>query len=159
MTPNEISFRKAEPADVNDLTSLINDAFRIAEEFFVEGNRITPEGVVEHMSTGEFLLAEREGKLIGSVYLEQRGDRSYLGLLSVDPAIQKGGLGSQVMLEAEDYCRNRGDKYIDIYVVNVREELIPYYSRRGYEEVGAAPFPEDVELKIPCHFISMTKVL
>lgn len=159
MTSTDISFRKAEPPDVVQITSLINEAFRIVEEFFVEGARITTDGVREHMSTGEFLLAEREGKLLGSVYLERRGDRSYLGLLSVDPKIQKGGLGSQVMLEAERYCRDRGDKHMDIFVVNVREELLPYYSKRGYEEVGTSPFPSDVKLKIPCHFIKMTKVL
>lgn len=159
MTSTDIRFRKAEAPDVVQITTLINEAFRIVEEFFVEGERITADGVREHMSTGEFLLAEREGKLVGSVYLERRGDRSYLGLLSVDPRIQKGGLGSQVMLEAERYCRDRGDKHMDIFVVNVREELLPYYSKRGYEEVGTSPFPSDVKLKIPCHFIKMTKAL
>ncbi len=159
MTSNEITFRKAEQSDVDQLKSLINEAFLIVEEFFVEGERITTNGVREHMLTGEFLLAERERKLVGSVYLERRGDRSYLGLLSVDPTTQKCGLGSQIMSEAEKYCRDRGDKYMDIYVVNVREELLPYYSKRGYEEIGTAPFPSDVKLKIPCHFIKMTKAL
>jgi N-acetylglutamate synthase-like GNAT family acetyltransferase len=159
MTSNEISFRKAEPPDVIDLTSLINEAFRVAEEFFVDEERITIEGVVEHMTSGEFLLAEREGKLVGSVYLERRGDRSYLGLLSVDPTIQKGGLGSQIVFEAEAYCRNRGDKHMDISVVSLREELLPFYSKRGYEEIGTSAFPSDVKLKVPCHFINMTKAL
>ena len=159
MASNQITFRKAERTDAAAVTQLINDAFRIVEEFFVDGDRITVDGVVEHMLSGEFLLAECERKLVGSVYLEQRGDRSYLGLLSVDPTIQKGGLGSQVVLEAEAYCRNRGDKHMDISVVSLREELLPFYSKRGYEEIGTLPFPSDVKLKVPCHFIQMSKAL
>ena len=157
MTSNEISLRKASPSDVEAITSLINSAFRIAEEFFVDEERITTQGVVEHMETGEFLLAERNGKLDGCVYLEHRGERTYLGLLSVDPTIQKGGLGSRIVSEAEGYCKNRGARFMDISVVNLREELLPFYGKRGYVEIGISPFQEEVELKRPCHFIRMAK--
>ena len=159
MTSNEINFRRAEPADVPAITLVINAAFKIAEEFFVEGERITSDGVIEHMVSGEFLLAEHEGKLVGCVYLEQRGDRSYLGLLSVEPTVQQGGLGSRILSQAESNCRDRGDQFMDISVVSLRKELLPYYAKRGYVEIGTSPFPSDVKLKLPCHFINMSKAL
>ena len=154
-----ISIRTAAPADAAKITDVINAAFRVAEEFFIDGLRIGQAEVEQLLGKGAFLLAEKGDKLSGSVYVEMRGERSYLGLLSVDPASQKSGLGSLLMNEAENYCRQRGSRFMDIYIVNLRQELPPYYRRRGYVENGTTPFPADVPVKIPCHFINMAKPL
>ena len=154
-----IPIRVAAPDDAAQITQVINAAFRIAEEFFVDGNRIGQDEVEQLLAKGNFLIAEADGKLNGCVYVELRGQRSYLGLLSVDPSCQKSGLGSLLMNEAENYCRARGSRFMDIYIVNLREELPSFYQRRGYVEHGTTPFPEDVPTKIPCHFINMTKPL
>jgi|SRR6185369_7239945 len=154
-----ISIRTAAPADAAKITDVINAAFRVAEEFFIDGLRIGQAEVEQLLGKGAFLLAETGDKLSGSVYVEMRGARSYLGLLSVDPASQKSGLGSLLMNEAENYCRQRGSRFMDIYIVNLRQELPPYYRRRGYVENGTTPFPADVPVKIPCHFINMAKPL
>jgi GNAT superfamily N-acetyltransferase len=97
--------------------------------------------------------------LDGCVYVELRGERSYLGLLSVDPMSQQGGLGSRLMSEAEEYCRERGSRGMDILIVSLREDLPSFYKKRGYVENGTSPFPPDVPTKIPCHFINMSKSL
>jgi len=153
------NIRIAAPADAPRITSVINAAFRIAEGFFVDGLRITQAEVEQSLVKGVFLVAEADDKLNGCVYVELRGERSYLGLLSVDPSSQQGGLGSLLMLEAEKYCRDRGSRAMDIYIVNLREELPAFYRRRGYVENGTTPFPEDVPTKVPCHFINMSKPL
>jgi GNAT superfamily N-acetyltransferase len=153
------STRIATPADAANVTAIINAAFRVAEEFFVDGNRITQAEVEKLLEKGVFLLAETGDQLDGCVYVELRGERSYLGLLSVDPNRQQGGLGSLLMNAAESYCRERGAHFMDILIVNLREELPSFYRKRGYVENGTTPFPEDVETKIPCHFITMAKSL
>jgi GNAT superfamily N-acetyltransferase len=149
----------ATVADAPGITAVINAAFRIAEGFFIDGNRITQTEVEESLAKGAFLLAETDGKLNGCVYVEMRGERSYLGLLSVDPTIQQSGLGSRLMNEAERYCRERGSHSMDILIVSLREELPAFYQRRGYVESGTTPFPTDVPTKVPCHFINMSKPL
>lgn len=154
-----IPIRIAVPADAAKITSVINAAFRIAEEFFIDGMRIGQAEVEQLLAKGEFLLAETDGKLNACVYIELRGERSYLGLLSVDPACQKSGLGSLLMLEAERQCRERGSRFMDILIVNLRDDLPAFYKHRGYVDNGTSPFPEDVPTKIPCHFINMTKPL
>ena len=161
MTPSNIAapIRLAVPADAGRITAVINAAFRIAEGFFIDGNRITQAEVEESLTKGAFILAENGHRLSGCVYVELRGDRSYLGLLSVDPSYQQGGLGSLLMSEAEKYCRERGSRAMDILIVSLREELPPYYEKRGYVQNGTSPFPPDVEIKIPCHFINMSKPL
>jgi GNAT superfamily N-acetyltransferase len=154
-----MTVRTAVPADAVNITNVINAAFRIAEGFFVDGPRISQAEVEELLVKGSFLLAEADDKLNGCVYVELRDERSYLGLLSVDPSCQKSGLGSVLMVEAENYCREHGARFMDIYIVNLREELPAFYRRRGYVENGTTPFPDDVPTKAPCHFINMTKPL
>ena len=151
--------RVADLDDAQQITAVINAAFRIAEGFFVDGNRITLKEVRQHLASGVFLVAENEAAITGCVYLELRGERAYLGLLSVDPALQQSGLGSRLMTAGEEYCRERGARFMDIYIVNLRTELPAYYRKRGYVENGTTPFPADVPTKQPCHFINMSKPL
>ena len=151
--------RVATTADAEKITAVINAAFRIAEEFFVDGNRITLAEVQESFARGAFLVACEAEVVSGCVYVEPRGERAYLGLLSVDPARQQSGLGSRLMSAGEDYCRARGAQFMDIYIVNLRTELPAFYRQRGYVENGTTPFPRDVPTKQPCHFINMSKPL
>ena len=152
------TIRVATPADAAKITGVINAAFRIAEGFFIDYDRITQSEVEQLLSKGAFLIAENDNQLDGCVYVELRGERSYLGLLSVDPDRQQGGLGSLLMNAAENYCCERGSGFMDILIVNLREDLPPFYRKRGYVENGTTPFP-DVETKIPCHFVNMAKPL
>jgi hypothetical protein len=48
---------------------------------------------------------------------------------------------------------------MDIYIINLRTELPPFYRRRGYVETGTLPLPPEIETSQPCHFITMAKGL
>ena len=48
---------------------------------------------------------------------------------------------------------------MDILIVSLREDLPAFYEKRGYVQTGTSQFPPDVETKIPCHFINMSKPL
>jgi GNAT superfamily N-acetyltransferase len=151
--------RVAAPSDGESITALINRAFKRAESFLIDGNRIDLETVQSLLQKGKFLVAEDNASLTGCVYVEPRGDRAYLGLLAVDPAQQKAGLGSKLMNAAEDFCRKAGCRFIDLQIVNVREELPGFYHHRGYLETGTAPFVPGITPKVPCHFVKMSKPL
>jgi GNAT superfamily N-acetyltransferase len=154
----EAGLRWAQADDVENLVRLINAAF-VVERFFLERDRINPEKVRMLMVTGKFLLAEDAAGLAGCVYIELRGARSYLGLLSVDPERQRSGVGRRLMAAAEDHCRSAGSRAMDLRVVNLRAELPPFYRRLGYAETGTAPFAADAQPSRPCHFIEMSKRL
>src|ERR1700733_8168497 len=101
------TLRQAKAEDAAAISRLINDAFR-SERFFSDEDRTNPDEGRDLMHKGLFLLAEEAGRMIACVYLEPRGDRSYLGLLSVEPSRQKSGLGSFLMKASEDYARQHG---------------------------------------------------
>ncbi len=152
--------RMAGPDDVEKITTLINASFRQAEEFFIAEDRIDCDAVRNCFGKGEFLLAESEDVMVGCVYVEPRDNaHAYLGLLAVDSSRQKSGLGSRLMDAAEDHCRRLGCRFMDINVVNLRQDLAGFYQKRGYVETGTSPFPVDAKTKLPCHFIERSKPL
>jgi GNAT superfamily N-acetyltransferase len=152
-------FRAAEQADVAAITGVINAAFRHAESFFIERDRVDDAAVRGFFASGQFLLLEDENGLAGCVYVERRGERAYTGLLAVDPRRQGSGLGSRLMTAAEDHCRESGCRFMDLRIVNLRRELPEFYRRRGYTETGTTPFTPGIVTKLPCHFINMSKPL
>lgn len=103
-----MQFRLAGTSDAESIMAVINAAFRNAESFFIDRDRIDAETVSSLMQKGKFLVGENEGTLVACVYLEQRGERTYLGLLSVDPRMQAKGIGSKLMTAAEEECANSG---------------------------------------------------
>ena len=160
--PWQVRIRVASVEDAEKIVSLINSAFRVAEGFFVDRDRIDLKSVLTSLDKGNFMLAERDDFLMGCVYFEQRGTdpmRAYLGLLSVDPTHQRAGVGTLLMDAAENHCRRLGCEFMDINVVNLRLELPSFYQKRGYRITGTSSFPADVKTKIPCHFIEMSKPL
>ncbi len=154
----DLPFRQAEPNDAEVIAAVVNPAFRV-ERFFIDGDRTNPEQVRALLQTGVFLLAEESDQLIGCVYVELRGAQGYFGLLAIDPARQKTGLGKRLVKAAEDYCRAADCREMELQIVNVRAELPGFYQRLGYRETGTAPFKANHQPLIPCHFVTMTKPL
>lgn len=150
------AIRRADAGEAEGVARVINAAFRPAEEFFVEGDRITVDGVRDLFAKGVFLVA---GDYDGVVYVELRGERAYFGLLSVDPARQGGGIGSALVAGAEEYASAHGCRHMDIRVVNLRSELPPRYRKLGYVLTGTEPWPEGAPSKVACHFLCMEKPL
>jgi GNAT superfamily N-acetyltransferase len=155
--PNLI-LRAAEVGDVEAIVPLINTAF-LAERPFVKDERIQAAGVRDLLAKGHFLLGYLGDTLVGCVYVEAHRPRAYLGLLSVDPAHQHAGLGTELMAAAEERCRTAGCDGVDLQFINHRAELLQFYSGLGYRETGTAPFPYTARMKMPFHFIRMSKEL
>lgn len=154
----EVHLRLAEAADTEALVRLINQAFAV-EKIVIEGERIDSEKVRALFETGSFLLLYEAEQLVGCVYVEVKGKRGYLGLLGVRPDRQKSGFGRRLTTTAEDYFRKAGCEAVDLRIVSVRAELAPFYERLGYAATAIAPVPDTIPLKIPSHFIVMSKSL
>jgi N-acetylglutamate synthase-like GNAT family acetyltransferase len=151
--------RIAEAADIAAITAVINAAFGKAEAFFIERDRVGQADVRSFLEKGRFLVVDRSGTLAGCVYLELRGPRAYLGLLSVDPEQQKSGLGTRLMEAAESFAAQAGCRFMDLRTVNLRTDNRAFYRRHGYLEAGTEPFPAELETKLPCHFVNLSKPL
>ena len=72
---------------------------------------------------------------------------AYFGMFSVKPGLQGGGVGRGVLEEAERIAREEwGATSLELTVIDVRDELIGWYERRGYARTKRdKPFPDDAE--------------
>jgi GNAT superfamily N-acetyltransferase len=154
------SVRLATSADADALIAVVNAAFVV--ETFIEGTRTDAERMAETMRTGEFLLAEdANGTVVACVYAELHGERAYLGMLSVDPVSQGTGLGRTMVEAAEGHCRERGCRRMDLRVLSLRAELLPFYEKLGYAQVRTEEFrpPRPLRGEIDCYGIILSKAL
>ena len=154
----DYTLRHATDSDVDAIVALVNRAFAI-ESFFKTGDRIDEAQIREMLVRGRFLRLMEGGTLIACVYVELRGERVYIGVLAVDPAKQKLGIGARMMREAEDFGRSAGCKFADIRVVSVRPELPLIYGKLGYVESGTESAAVIKTATQPVHFITMSKPL
>ena len=151
--------RIALQADAPALARVINDAFMV-EAFFMIGERTSVDEILELMEAGEFLVTgDTAGAMTGCVYLTCAGERAYFGMLSIDPPRQKSGLGRRLIDAVEARARARECRFMDIHIVNLREDLAGYYGRLGYAAQGTLPFSHPHRARRPCHFVVMTKTL
>ncbi len=157
--PPHLRVRLATAADMDAMIAIVNAAFSI--ETFLDGPRTDEQRISAMMSKGEFLLAEDAGNVVACVYVEQRGERGYFGMLAVDPTRQNQGLGRVMVAAAEKYCRERGCGQVEIDVLSLRTELPPFYQRLGYVKTGMQEFHPSRPLKpgVACHCIIMSKQL
>lgn len=160
--------------DIPALVALVNSAYRgevSKEGWTTEANiiageyRILPTEMEELMKRPGvvFLKAENKDKQIeGTVFLEKRGEQLYLGMLSVAPGLQGKGIGHQLILAAEEYCKQQHLASIIMRVIHLRKELIGWYERRGYYNTGRIENynPSSYEtIIIPFHFVILQKDL
>jgi ribosomal protein S18 acetylase RimI-like enzyme len=154
-----VKIRPATPSDCERLVPLINTAFAV--ETFMAVPRTDTERLIESMAKGTVLMAEdRQGRALASIYIESRGSRGYMGMLAVDPEHQRSGLGSRMIHEAQEYLLNDSCIAVDITVLSLRPELMPFYRKMGFIQTGTEEFnPYVLKEGVRCHAIVMSKWL
>ncbi|MGB0123078.1 MAG: GNAT family N-acetyltransferase [Silvibacterium sp.] len=155
-----MNIRTATEADFNSILNLVNTAFQV-ERFFKNQDRLTPGDLPSYFASGTFLVTEDEGRITGCIYVKRDRERAYFGLLSIDPSRQKTGLGRRLVAAAEEFARETGAHFMDLRIINLREELPGIYAKLGYQVTGTEPYPTERNhvLTQPVHFIRMSKEL
>jgi ribosomal protein S18 acetylase RimI-like enzyme len=166
---------KAGISDVSALNKLINSAYRgesskkgwTTEADLLDGQRTDEYDLKAIISkTGCMILkyTNDAGEIIACVRLEKHGNKMYLGMLTVSPVLQGGGIGKQLMIASEKLAKEHNCIAVYMQVIKGREELIAWYLKQGYSDTGERkPFPHgDPRFGIPkqkLEFLIMEKVL
>ncbi|GAA5005480.1 GNAT family N-acetyltransferase [Pseudoluteimonas lycopersici] len=148
-----IVFRDAVEADIPALVALVTSAYRgdasragwTTEADLLDGNRIDPEVLRGDIlrADSRILLAERGGETLGCAHVCIEDGAGYFGMFAIRPDLQGAGLGKLLLAEAERVVREDWKlPAMRMTVIDVRDELIAYYERRGYRRTGIKkPFP------------------
>lgn len=165
---------RATTADIPQLVTLINSAYRgeeskkgwTTEAYLLEGQRIDAdalEKIINEPFSVILKCTDGSNELVGCVYLKKNNNKIYLGMLTVSPALQAAGIGKKILQAAEEYAAQQNCDAVEMTVISVRNELIEWYQRRGYNDTGErSPFPDDPAFGIktqPLEFIVMEKNL
>lgn len=158
-TMSDLTFRIATPSDVSSLVALVQSAYRgedsragwTTEADLVSGDRIDVAGVLAKITApnGLVLMAfdSSTSSLLACCEVLRTPEPSrsaYLGLFSVNPKLQNGGIGRKVLAEAERRAKDQlGAVQMEMSVLWMRNELIAWYERRGYKVIPGEtkPFP------------------
>ena len=145
---------KATINDIPALNILVNSAYRgesskkgwTTEEHLLGGIRTDEEGLQQTFDNKDITVLKYtdNDKIVGTVSLEKQGNKLYLGMLTVSPELQGGGVGKQLLKAAEIFANEENIPKIVMTVISVRSELIAWYKRHGYVRTGETkPFPMD----------------
>lgn len=163
------TIRPAVEADLAQLHPVVERAYRgdaaragwTHEADLVTGERTDLETLRGLLDGDSRLLIAVDGEtILGCVNIASRGDGlAYLGLLCVDPQLQAGGIGRQLVAAAEAMARDAFvATHIEMTVIDRRAELIAWYVRHGYRASGEIrPFP--IALDPPLSMVVLVKQL
>lgn len=151
-------FRNATPADTEALVALVESAYRgdvskkgwTTEADMLDGRRTGADDIQACIDRAgsRILLAERVAgdgaiELLACAHVAIEEGAGYFGMFSVRPNLQGSGIGKAVLAEAERIAREEWKlPAMRMTVIDIRDELIAFYERRGYKRTGIKkPFP------------------
>lgn len=91
-----------------------------------------------------FLVAERDGRIIGTVMGGFDGRRGMIYHLAVVPEYRKLGLGTALMDEVERRLKEKGCIRSYLMVTRDNPNAVDFYSRRGWETMDINIMAKDL---------------
>ena len=82
-----------------------------------------------------FLVADLEGRIVGSVIGGFDGRRGLIYHLAVEADLRGSGIGSRLMDQVESRLRDKGCLKCYLLVTDENPEAEEYYRRRGWQEM------------------------
>ena len=142
-----LTFRPATPADISMLVDLVTSAYRgdasragwTTEADLLDGLRIDADRIAADIERPQsvILLGEADGDVVACAHVAVEDGAGYFGMFSVRPTLQGHGIGKRMLAEAERIAReDLLQGAMRMTVIDVRDELIDYYARRGYRRTG-----------------------
>ncbi len=148
------------------LFDLINEAYKVENGetgvgFKKEGELrfSNHDEVINFIKSGNMTVAfdKDTSEVVGCIYtltiFSDGEERLYFGPL----ASKRRGVGKILLEEAERIAVARGCKSIEISVINIRTDVLPWYLKNGYVVVGEKPYPKPGICTREVHFLILRK--
>lgn len=159
-----IAFRYAQLSDISAIVHLVESAYRgdasragwTTEADFLQGQRIDAQSVQADIENPDSLIVlahysaasnpsttSGTDDILACCHLQKKQSACYFGMFSVKPEQQGTGIGKLLIQEAERISKQEWHcTLMEMTVIDIRDELIDFYLRRGYVRTGKhLPFP------------------
>lgn len=171
-----LNFRSAQASDVPRIVALVESAYRgkssqqgwTTEADLLDGQRTSAAEVSALLITpkSQIILAFDGDALLASAHIQMHDDGCHFGMFAVAPNLQGAGLGKALLAEGERRAKaDFAATEMRMWVIWMRESLIAFYQRRGYQLTGdREEFPYgDANFGLPkrddLYFVVLSKAL
>ncbi len=142
MTAEEVDVRTATTNEAQAVHDILVESFEPFKEQYTEEayniTIMTPAHIKEriHDDEHDVLVAYLNGKLVGTVALQYRGDDVYVRSMGVVPAAQGKGVGRKMLEVIEERARHKGCKTITLECFEPLKRAISVYEKSKFRITG-----------------------
>lgn len=135
--PTESRVPSADP-EIRIRPFVPSDYSAIVELWRISGIHLSPSDTPRELERSRrrdpdlFLVAERDGRIVGAVLGRFDGRRGWINHLAVDAAMRHLGLGARLMTEVERRLARKGCAKVNLHVTRENEAVCAFYERVGY---------------------------
>ena len=135
-----VILRQGAPADAAACGAICFEAFKsIASEHNFPGDFPSAEiatGLMKMLLAhpGVYaVVAEGDGKVVGSNFLDERGPIAGIGPITVDPTAQNRSIGRRLMIDVVERCTRRGVAGVRLLQSAYHNRSLCLYTKLGFE--------------------------
>ncbi len=135
-----LKLRPGFPADAPAVGKIIYDAFyavatkhNFAPDIPSLGFGVELATMLLNMPGLYSVVAERDGRIVGSNFMTEHDPIAGIGPITVDPAVQDSSIGKQLMLDAMNRARGRGVPSIRLVQSAYHTRSMCLYTKLGFE--------------------------
>jgi len=153
-----VTLREAVPEDIPDCGRILYEAFAT----LAARHGFPPDFPSVAVATGcirglirnpgfHGVVAERDGRILGSTFLDERSSISAIGPVSVDPAAQDGKVGRILMHAMLERAAERRAPGVRLLQISYHNRSLSLYAKLGFDvrETFAAMYGEPLRLALP----------
>jgi predicted N-acetyltransferase YhbS len=135
-----ITIRKGQPDDARECGRICHAAFAAvagAHNFTPDFPDTDAATAVMGMMLGHSgfygVVAESDGNIVGSNFLDERNSISGVGPITIDPERQKQGVGARLMRAVIERSADKGFPGIRLLQAGYNYQSLPLYSKLGFD--------------------------
>jgi GNAT superfamily N-acetyltransferase len=155
---SRVTLRRAVPADIPECGRILYEAFAT----LARAHGFPPDFPTVGVATGCMrglignpgfygIVAERDGRIIGSTFLDERSTISAIGPVSVDPTAQDGKVGRTLMHAMLERASERRVPGVRLVQISYHNRSLSLYAKLGFDvrETFAAMHGTPLRLALP----------
>ena len=130
MSMNKYTYQYAKPMDVSDIKRIydlnvnkLHGVIRTIEEW-------------KNMIDNHYFVVRLDNVICGWYRVDKEEGKYFLGMLQVDPAFYRQGVGTYILYRFEDMAKNSFLSEVFVHTTEDNKEAISLYLKNGYEIIS-----------------------
>jgi ribosomal protein S18 acetylase RimI-like enzyme len=142
-----MQIKKANVNDAQEILAIQKLAFlgqaKIYNNYNIPTLLETLDELKEAFKTYTILKTAVDGKIVGSVRFLEKDGTCFIGRLLVDPEFQNRGVGTELLIQAENLCSARR---LELFTGEQSTKTLNLYKKLGYRQFKTGKDPAGITI-------------